>query len=90
MSAKPEVLHAEVVGSLHRPQELVDARTQFRAGLLGAQEYQAIEDSAVNDALALQEDVGLEVLTDGEIRRDSFMDFFVSGMSGLTPHQAPR
>jgi 5-methyltetrahydropteroyltriglutamate--homocysteine methyltransferase len=84
-----KIVHAEVVGSLQRPAELVKARAELRAGTLAPEAYQKIEDAAVDAALTLQEDVGLEVLTDGEMRRDFFFDFFVSAMSGLNEAQAP-
>lgn len=78
------ILHAEVVGSLQRPAELVAARAELRSGRLAAEAYQEIEDAAVDAALALQEEVGLEVVTDGEMRRDIFFDFFIRGLSGLS------
>lgn len=73
------VFHAEPVGSMLRPPELVTARQMLRAGRLAAEEYRRIEDKAVDDALGLQEEVGLVVVTDGEMRRDAFLDFLVKG-----------
>lgn len=84
MQTTEKLLHAEVVGSMHRPAELVRAREQFRAGELAPQALAEIEDAAVDAALALQEEAGLEVVTDGEMRRDFFFDFFVRGVSGLS------
>jgi 5-methyltetrahydropteroyltriglutamate--homocysteine methyltransferase len=75
---------AEVVGSMLRAAEMVRAREQMRAGELDPTAYRAIEDRAVDDALRLQEEAGLDVATDGEMRRDIFFDFFVSGMTGLS------
>jgi 5-methyltetrahydropteroyltriglutamate--homocysteine methyltransferase len=83
-----KIMHAEVVGSLQRPPALVAARSRMRAGTLPHDQYQIVEDGAVDAAVALQEEAGLEVLTDGEMRRDFFFDFFVSAMSGLTPAPA--
>jgi 5-methyltetrahydropteroyltriglutamate--homocysteine methyltransferase len=85
MKTSEKILHAEVVGSLQRPEELMSARAQVRAGTLTPEAYKKIEDAAVDTALALQDEVGLEVVTDGEMRRDAFVDFFISGMSGLSP-----
>jgi 5-methyltetrahydropteroyltriglutamate--homocysteine methyltransferase len=79
------VYRAEVVGSLLRPDELVQARAKLRAGELAADDYREIEDRAVDDALRLQEAAGLDVATDGEMRRDIFFDFLISGLSGLSP-----
>jgi len=77
------VHHADVVGSLLRPRELVDARAAMRQGQLPYPEYRHIEDQAVDAALRLQEEAGLHVVTDGEMRRDIYFDFFVAGMDGL-------
>jgi 5-methyltetrahydropteroyltriglutamate--homocysteine methyltransferase len=76
---------ADVVGSMLRPPELVEARKSFRAGKLAPDEYAAVEDEAVDSALRIQEEAGVDVVTDGEMRRDIFFDFFVSGMDGLSP-----
>ncbi len=84
MTPKPESFHADVVGSLLRPQGYLDARTAFRSGGLSAADFQQIEDEAVNAALRIQEQAGLQVVTDGEMRRDIFFGFFVSGMTGLS------
>jgi len=78
---------ADVVGSMLRPPELVEARRAFRDGRLGAEEYRAVEERAVDDALRIQEESGVDVVTDGEMRRDIFFDFFVSGAEGLTVHE---
>ena len=88
MAGTPAICRAEVVGSLVRPQALIDARARFRAGKLAADEYRAIEDRAVDDALALQEEVGMDVVTDGELRRDIFFGFLVSAVNGLAPLQS--
>jgi 5-methyltetrahydropteroyltriglutamate--homocysteine methyltransferase len=83
---------AEVVGSLLRPKNLVDARRAMRAGKLLPDQYQAIEDRAVDEALRLQERAGIDVVTDGEMRRDVFFDFLIRGLSGLemSPGQTVR
>jgi 5-methyltetrahydropteroyltriglutamate--homocysteine methyltransferase len=84
VSAIDTIYRAEVVGAMLRPPELVEARGQMRAGQLDPAEYRAVEDRAVDEALRIQEDAGLEVVTDGEMRRDIFFDFFIKGMSGLS------
>ena len=65
-------LHADVVGSLLRPPELLKAKEELAGGKITAERFREIEDRAVDEAIALQESVGLEVVTDGEMRRDSF------------------
>jgi 5-methyltetrahydropteroyltriglutamate--homocysteine methyltransferase len=76
---------ADVVGSMLRPRELVDARAGFRAGTVAEEACRAVEDHAIDAALRIQEAAGVDVATDGEIRRDLFFDFFVSGAEGIAP-----
>jgi methionine synthase II (cobalamin-independent) len=83
MTTQTRIYHSEVVGSLLRPPELVEARRALRAGELDPQDYRAVEDRAVDEALRLQEAIGLDVVTDGEMRRDIFFEFLIKGMSGL-------
>jgi 5-methyltetrahydropteroyltriglutamate--homocysteine methyltransferase len=86
MSASAAKVHrAEVVGSMLRPRELIEARHAMRAGAMPADEYRAVEDAAVDAALRLQEETGVDVVTDGEMRRDVFFGFFITGMRGLAP-----
>ena len=63
---------ADVVGSLLRPPELKKARERHAAGELSDREFKRIEDRAVDEAVRLQEEAGLTVVTDGEMRRESF------------------
>ena len=51
-----------------------------------AAQFKAIEDRAVNDAIALQESVGLEIVTDGEMRRQSFQSQMSAAVSGFGEH----
>jgi len=67
------VARADVVGSLLRPSYLKDARQGARAGTVGDAELRAAEDRAVREAIALQEAAGLDVITDGELRRNSWV-----------------
>ena len=66
--------HADHIGSLLRPSELIAAREEAAAGRISRARFKAIEDGAVEDAIGLQESVGLRVITDGEQRRLSFAD----------------
>ncbi len=74
---------AEVVGSLLRPTYLVEAREQLAAGKLNAAEFKAIEDRAVNEAIALQEGAGIDVITDGEMRRYAFYGHLIEALAGF-------
>ncbi|HTG12402.1 MAG TPA: hypothetical protein VK746_16520, partial [Candidatus Eisenbacteria bacterium] len=64
---------ADVVGSLLRPAYLREARQGAREGRVTALALRAAEDRAVRDAIALQEAAGLDVITDGELRRSSWV-----------------
>jgi len=83
------IYRAENVGSLQRPEYLVDAQNRRRAGLISILEFKRIEDHAVDEAVALQEEVGLDVITDGEERRVHFRDWLVRAVEGLSPIKAP-
>jgi len=76
---------AETVGSLLRPRYLKQAREQWEAGRLATAAYKEIEDRAVDQAIAMQEAVGLDVVTDGELRRHTFIDQLTEEVEGLTP-----
>jgi 5-methyltetrahydropteroyltriglutamate--homocysteine methyltransferase len=76
-------IRTDVVGSLLRPAAWRTARAQFDEGRLGAEEFRRIEDDAIRRAIALQESVGLDVVTDGEIRRLNFQDSFGAAVQGF-------
>jgi methionine synthase II (cobalamin-independent) len=73
----------DVVGSLLRPASLLEARRQLEAGELTEERFRKAEDAAVDEALALQEDAGLDVVTDGEMRRLSFQSQLPSAVDGF-------
>jgi 5-methyltetrahydropteroyltriglutamate--homocysteine methyltransferase len=75
--------HADVVGSLLRPPWLLEAQERLGAGQITRPAYKSIEDRAVNEAVTLQEEAGLAVLTDGEMRRLSFQSQMVQAVEGF-------
>lgn len=76
---------AEHIGSLLRPPGVLAARDRLAAGEIDAAALAAIEDAAIRDAVALQESIGLRVITDGEFRRGTYSDnFTTSGIGGVT------
>ncbi|MBI4380176.1 MAG: cobalamin-independent methionine synthase II family protein [candidate division NC10 bacterium] len=75
--------HTDVVGSLLRPPELLEAQRKLSCGELTPHEFKRIEDRAVDDAIRLQEEVGLEVVTDGEMRRLSFQSQMTAAVEGF-------
>jgi 5-methyltetrahydropteroyltriglutamate--homocysteine methyltransferase len=75
--------HTDVVGSLLRPQALLDARRRFEQGEIEPAEFKRIEDAAVDAAVSLQEQAGLDVVTDGEMRRLSFQSGLPDAVEGF-------
>jgi 5-methyltetrahydropteroyltriglutamate--homocysteine methyltransferase len=75
---------AEQIGSLVRPPPVLRAREDHAAGKLDRHGLRAIEDAAIRDVVKLQEEIGLQVITDGEFRRGTYSDSFTSaGISGV-------
>jgi 5-methyltetrahydropteroyltriglutamate--homocysteine methyltransferase len=83
---------SDVIGSLLRPADLLDARARRQRGEIGEAELQAVEDRAVLDAIEMQERAGVDVVTDGEYRRDAFYEQFIRAGDGLelVPPEADR
>jgi len=75
--------HTDVVGSLLRPPELLEARRLLEAGEITDAEFKPVEDAAVDAAVALQEEAGIEVVTDGEMRRLSFQSGLPDAVDGF-------
>ena len=75
-------LRTDVVGSLLRPARWKEARQRLDAGTLPVEEFAAIELECVRSHLALQESIGLDVVTDGELSRLNFQDSFGLAVSG--------
>lgn len=81
---------ADVVGSLLRPAALKRARTQVESGEITAAEFKRIEDRAVDQVIAMQEGAGVDVLTDGEMRRMFYFDAVYGNYNGITPVEDPE
>jgi 5-methyltetrahydropteroyltriglutamate--homocysteine methyltransferase len=81
---------AEHVGSLLRPTKLLEARYAESTAAPSADHIRQLEDRFIPDAIALQEKVGLQSITDGEFRRASFRSPIVERIDGFkTVPQAP-
>ena len=74
---------ADHVGSLQRPEKLLKARERFKAGDMTAAELRAEEDDAIAGAVKMQEDIGLQSITDGEYRRENFHFDFLNKIGGV-------
>ena len=77
------IFRAENVGSLLRPQYLQEARAAASRGALSPDDYKRIEDRAVDEAVVLQEECGLDVISDGEARRLVFTASLMESISGI-------
>jgi 5-methyltetrahydropteroyltriglutamate--homocysteine methyltransferase len=75
--------HTDVVGSLLRPAALLEARRRLEAGEMAEAEFKPIEDAAVDAAVELQETAGVDVVTDGEMRRLSFQSGLPDAVDGF-------
>jgi 5-methyltetrahydropteroyltriglutamate--homocysteine methyltransferase len=78
---------ADHVGSLLRPKEVLAAREAFKQGTLPAAGLRRVEDAAIRAAVTMQEDVGLQGVTDGEMRRGSWHMDFLYQVGGVTKSQ---
>jgi 5-methyltetrahydropteroyltriglutamate--homocysteine methyltransferase len=76
-------IRSDVVGSLLRPAYLVEAREALAAGRLSPADFKRVEDRAVDEAVRLQEDAGLDVVTDGELRRYAFFGHLIDALGGF-------
>jgi 5-methyltetrahydropteroyltriglutamate--homocysteine methyltransferase len=74
---------SDVVGSLLRPDYLRDAQGRLERGEITPAAYKAVEDRAVGEAVALQQDAGLDVVTDGEMRRYAFFGHLAEALEGF-------
>ena len=75
---------ADHVGSLLRPAELAEARAKANRGELSDEALRAVQDKHIGEAVAKQESVGMQSVTDGEFRRDWWHIDFLSGFDGVT------
>ena len=78
------IARADVVGSLLRPAYLRQARQAAHDGQMSDADLRAVEDRAVREAIALQEAIGLDVITDGEMRREGWNAPLRAALSGFT------
>jgi len=74
---------ADHVGSLLRPQLLLDARARHADGKIDDEELRAVEDDAIREVVRMQEAVGLRTATDGEFRRSSWHMDFIYQLGGI-------
>jgi 5-methyltetrahydropteroyltriglutamate--homocysteine methyltransferase len=72
---------ADNIGSLLRPPDLLEARATYHEGRIDLGQLREIEDRSILQALELQNAAGVDVFTDGEYRRSTFMADFSRTLS---------
>ncbi|EIW54777.1 UROD/MetE-like protein [Trametes versicolor FP-101664 SS1] len=77
------VSRAEHVGSLKRPDVLLQKRSDFQAGKCTTEELKAVEDESIVEAVRIQLNLGLDTITDGEYRRTMFYDGLFDCLDGF-------
>jgi len=88
MAAGQPPARADHIGSLLRPRKLRDAFRKHAAGEMPDADFRAAQDQAIREVVKLQEDCGLQVVTDGEFRRISYWEKFVRLTQGLVVKEA--
>ena len=83
----PARYRAEQVGSLLRPAELLQARASYAALKIPLEELRAKEDDAIRQALEQQRRVGIDILSDGEMRRGSWATDMAEAVDGFVPQR---
>lgn len=74
---------AEHIGSFLRPASIMDAFRAHRAGKIQNSDLEAVREQAIRDIVKMQEGVGLNLVTDGEFRRTTYISHFVESCDGL-------
>jgi len=87
MARSTPPFRADHVGSLLRPRELLAAREEHRLGRITDQQLHQVEDGCIGQLAKLQEDIGLQGITDGEFRRSSWHMDFLYQIGGVKTRQ---
>ncbi len=85
----PATFRAEHIGSLLRPAELLQARAAHAAGELPLEQLRAAEDRVILQILEKQNQLGLDVVTDGEMRRGSWLTDMADAVDGFVSERVP-
>ena len=83
MAADKNNYRADHVGSLLRPANLLQARAAHAAGKLSDDTLRQAEDAVIRDFVEKQKQIGLDVCTDGEVRRDSWLADMADAVDGF-------
>src|SRR6516225_9294039 len=71
------------VGGWPRPPKLLRALGQMQRGKLSTESFNRLADEAVLEVLRIQEEAGIDLVTDGEQRRDNFYSFVATKLDGV-------
>ncbi|KAI0655176.1 UROD/MetE-like protein [Cubamyces menziesii] len=82
LAAKP-CARAHHIGSLLRPKKLIEKRIAYHSGQCTADELKVLEDEVLPAVVKLQKDVGVDVITDGEVHRDVYMQGIFESLDGM-------
>jgi 5-methyltetrahydropteroyltriglutamate--homocysteine methyltransferase len=80
---KQPPFRANHVGSLLRPPELLQAREKHQKGELGAAQLREVEDRSIRSVVKMQEEIGMQGVTDGEFRRNLWHADFLNRFEGI-------
>jgi 5-methyltetrahydropteroyltriglutamate--homocysteine methyltransferase len=80
---KLPILPTTVVGSYSMPGWLERLKTEYFARRISRHDLDEIHDTAVKAAIKDQEVAGIDIITDGELRRDNMIDYFVERLPGV-------
>jgi 5-methyltetrahydropteroyltriglutamate--homocysteine methyltransferase len=84
------ILPTTVVGSYSMPGWLERLKTEYFARRISRRDLDEIHDTAVKAAIKDQEVAGIDVITDGELRRDNMIDYFVERLPGVQVDHASK
>lgn len=73
------------VGSFPKPAELLEARTRYRKGLISRKDLETLEKKATEDWIRFQDEIGVDILVDGEMYRGDMVEYFADVMPGFSP-----
>jgi 5-methyltetrahydropteroyltriglutamate--homocysteine methyltransferase len=82
--ANSSKFRADQIGSLLRPQSVLEARRRVDAGMIDEDELRIVEDEAIADVVKMQLNSGIDIITDGEFRRLDFRAGFVDAVEGIS------
>ena len=81
----PTPFRADQVGSLLRPPEVLAARETHEQGITSLEQLREVEDKAILQSLEMFRSVGIEIFSDGELRRGSFLTGPADALQGFRP-----